>query len=48
MLLTKTVEVDVTGNVSYYESKGYFIPKYIDKSGKLRVKKRNKNYGFSF
>ncbi|OAO82597.1 HNH endonuclease [Anoxybacillus flavithermus] len=42
MLLTKTVEVDVTGNVSYYESKGYSIPKYIDKLGNLRVKKGTK------
>lgn len=42
MLITKTLEVNVTGNVSYYEEKGYTIPKHIDKSGVERVKRGTK------
>lgn len=42
MLLTKTVLISVSGNVSYYEEKGYEIPKHLDKGNKMRVKRDTK------
>jgi hypothetical protein len=39
MLLTKEVEVNLSSKViTHYENKGYFIPKYKDESGAIRVK----------
>lgn len=38
-LITKEVEVKLGGrNISYYENKGYKIPRHIGKNGKLSVK----------
>lgn len=38
-LITKEVEVTLSGNVKYWENKGYEIPKYKNKSGKMSVKR---------
>lgn len=39
MLITQFVDIDVVGNVHFYENIGYEIPKYKDRSNQLRVKK---------
>lgn len=43
MILTKTVLITLNPmNIKHYESQGYFIPKYIDKQNRLRIKKGTK------
>ena len=42
MLITKTVLVDASGNVSYYENLGYKVPKHTDKNGNLRTTRGSK------
>ena len=37
MLITETVLVDASGNVSYYENLGYNVPHHTDKNGNLRA-----------
>lgn len=38
-ILEKEVWVNITNNYRYYEDLGYKIPKYIDKQGKIRIKR---------
>ena len=42
MLITETVHVDASGNVSYYENLGYKVPKHTDKNGNLRATRGSK------
>jgi len=42
MLISKEIEVKIGNNISYYESRGYNIPKYLDKKGRFKVKKDTK------
>jgi hypothetical protein len=41
-LITKEVEVRLINNIKYYEDKGYKIPKYQNKNGRLLVSKNTK------
>lgn len=42
-LITKHVYVNLcSANIKYYEDNGYYIPRYIDKKGRLKVKRGTK------
>ena len=43
MLLTKEIEVNLSSrNIKWYESKGYIIPKWKDKKGRISIKQGTK------
>ena len=43
MLISKEVEVELSGtNIEYFENKGYFIPRRVDKQGRTNVKRGTK------